>query len=195
MPPRDDRRIGFRHAELFEQLVHLRVGLEIQPLERHAVFRQEIADAKGILRVARADHAQAGEVFRLVQELPARDERLEDEVADFRVMIDELPQRVGRQLVDFAIAAGDAVTSDGVPVRCVTSPVNSPGPRTTMVFGVSPDSSMISIVTGLDDEELEIAVADFEKFFPVPVALEHRQRAACERCELGLVQFREGDCV
>ena len=73
-----------RHAELFEQLVHLRVGLQIQPGERHAVLGQEIADPKGVLRVARADHAQAGEVLRLAQELPAGDERLEDNVADVR---------------------------------------------------------------------------------------------------------------
>ena len=36
------------------------------------------------------------------------------------------------------------VTIAGPPVNWLTSPVNSPGPRTTMLRGCSPDSSMIS---------------------------------------------------
>jgi hypothetical protein len=36
------------------------------------------------------------------------------------------------------------VTIAGPPVNWLESPVNSPGPRTTMVQGRSPDSSMIS---------------------------------------------------
>ena len=85
-----------RHAELFEQLVHLRIGLQIEPGEQHAVLGQEVADAEGVLGVARADHAQAGEVPRLAQKLAAGDERLQDDVAQVRVMVEELPQRSRR---------------------------------------------------------------------------------------------------
>ena len=66
--------------------LHLRVGLQVQPGERHPVLGQEVADPEGVLRVARADHAQAREVPRLAQELPPGDERLQDEVAQVRVI-------------------------------------------------------------------------------------------------------------
>ena len=105
--PGDHGRVGLGQPELLEQLVHLRVGLQVQPGERHAVLGQEIADPEGVLRVARADHAQAGEVPRLAQELPAGDEGLQDDVAQLRVVVQDLPQGVGRHLVDFAIAPGD----------------------------------------------------------------------------------------
>ena len=59
------------------------------------------------VRVARADHAQAREARRLAQKLPPGDERLQDEVAQVRVVVEELPQGIGRHLVDLAVAAGD----------------------------------------------------------------------------------------
>ena len=59
--PGDDRRVRLGDAELLEQLVHLRIGLQIEPGEQHAILGQEVADAEGVLGVARADHAQAGE--------------------------------------------------------------------------------------------------------------------------------------
>ena len=95
MPPAGDHgRVGLGDAELPEQAVHLRVGLEVEPGEQHAVLRQEVADAEGVLRVARADHAQPGEVRRLPQELPPGDERLEDDVAERRALVQDLPQVV-----------------------------------------------------------------------------------------------------
>ena len=181
-----------RHAELLEQVLHLRVGLQVEPGERHAVLRQEVADPEGVLRIARADHAQAREVSRLAQKLPAGDERLQDEVAEVRVMVDELPQRVGRYLVDFAIAAGNGADErrSAGQLRHVAGELagSLDGDGFRRVAGFVHDLDL----AGLDDEELGVAVADFEESFPVPVVLEHRQRAACERCELGIGQFREG---
>ena len=52
----DHRRVGFRHVELFEHLVHLRLGFEIGPGEHDPVLGQEVSDAERILRVARTDH-------------------------------------------------------------------------------------------------------------------------------------------
>jgi hypothetical protein len=66
--------LGFAHAELLEQPAHLGVILEIEPGERHLVLGQEVADAQGVPRKARADDAQAREGARLPQELTASDE-------------------------------------------------------------------------------------------------------------------------
>jgi hypothetical protein len=49
------------HAELLEEPRHARIGLEVEPREEDAVPGEEIADAERVARVARADHAQAGE--------------------------------------------------------------------------------------------------------------------------------------
>ncbi len=57
-----NRRIGLRHAELLEHLIHLRVGLQIHPGEEHAVLGEKIAHAKRVRRITRPDHSQADEV-------------------------------------------------------------------------------------------------------------------------------------
>ena len=95
-------------SEPLEQRLDVRVGFQVKPGERSQILGQEFADPKGILRVARTDHAQASEVARLAQKLPAGDEGLQDNVAQFRVMIEKLPECIGRQLVNFTVASGDS---------------------------------------------------------------------------------------
>ena len=48
-----------------------------------------------------------------------------------------------------------ALTREGPPVRWATSPVNSPRPRTARTFGVSLDSSTISIWPALTTKNLK----------------------------------------
>ena len=103
----DHRRVRLGHAELLEQPVHLRVGLHVHPGEQHAVLGQEVADPKGVRGVARADHPQAGEVGRLAQELPPGDERLKNDVAQVRALVQDAPQRLARNLNHLAVAPGD----------------------------------------------------------------------------------------
>ena len=85
----DDRRLRFGDAEVSEERVDIGVRLEIGPGEEHQVLRQEVADAKGVRRVARADHADARERAGLAHELAARHERAQDDVAEIRALIDD----------------------------------------------------------------------------------------------------------
>src|SRR6185369_8201816 len=59
-----------------------------------------------------------------------------------------------------------ALTTARRPVRCATSPVNSPGPRTTTVSGASPDSSMISISPDLMTKNLKSRSPASNSFWP-----------------------------
>ena len=153
--------------KLFEHLVHLRVALQIQPGEQHAVLSEEIADSKRVLRIVRADHAQASEVFRLAQHLPAGDERLEDDVAEFRVTVDQSRKTSGRQLVDFAIAPGDGADERGSAgqLRYVAGEFAGRRGRST-VFGVSPDSSLISMRPDLMTKNLKSRSPTSKSFSP-----------------------------
>src|SRR5208283_355434 len=53
----DDWCVGLGDPELLEQLIHLRIGLQVQPGEPDPVPGQEIADPERVVRVTRADHA------------------------------------------------------------------------------------------------------------------------------------------
>ena len=102
----DDRRVGFGDAEMLEQLVDVRVRLEIDPGKEHEVLGQEVADAKRVRRVARADHAQARERARLAHQLTAGHECAQDDVAQIRALVDDLLEELARDRVDLAVAEG-----------------------------------------------------------------------------------------
>ena len=107
---------------------------------------------------------------RLAQELPPGDERLQDDVAQVRMVVQELPQGVGRYLVDFAIAAGDGADDRRAAGQLrhvageLAGPVDRDGLR--LLAGFVHDLDLAR----LDDEELEVAVADLEELFPIRVA-------------------------
>jgi hypothetical protein len=138
--------------------VELRVGLQVQPGERHAVRGQELADAEGILGVARSDHAQAGEAARLAQELPLVGERLEDEIAQRGATVEHVLEDVRRHGVHLAITAGDRRDDRRAAgqVRHVAGelagPMDHQGPG--RVVGGILDLDLAR----LDDEGLEVAV-------------------------------------
>ena len=60
--------------------VHLRVGLQVEPGEQARGSGQEVADPEGVVRVARADHAQPVKSPTRAAAAPG-DERLKDDVA------------------------------------------------------------------------------------------------------------------
>ena len=106
--PGDHGRVGLGQPELLEQLLHLRVGLQVQPGERHPVLGQEVADPEGVRRVARADHAQAREVPRLAESCRRAMNACRMTSPRSGWWFRSSPQGVGRHLVDLAIAPGDA---------------------------------------------------------------------------------------
>ena len=59
--PGDHGCVGLSETELREDLLHLRIGLQVEPGEQHPILGEEIADAKSVLGVARTNHPQAGE--------------------------------------------------------------------------------------------------------------------------------------
>ena len=86
-----------------------------------------------------------------------------------------------------------ALTTAGMPVRCETSPVNCAlavdRDRLRLVAGVVDDLDL----AGLDDEELEVAVADREQRLPVPVQPGRGIGATSQLLDLGLIEGRECD--
>ncbi len=99
------RRVGLRDIELLEQAVHFWIGFQVHPGKEDAISAEKVADAKGVRGVARANHPQAREIRRFAEELPARDERLENDVAEGRALIQHLPQRLSRDFEYFALAS------------------------------------------------------------------------------------------
>src|SRR4249920_2112361 len=59
-----------------------------------------------------------------------------------------------------------ASTSDGLPVICAISPVNSPGWCTAMTWDVSPDSSTTSISPDLTTKKLQSQSPTLNNFSP-----------------------------
>src|SRR6266849_10108792 len=92
MRARDNGRVRFAHPELPERFCDQRITFKIKPREKHAVLRQKISDAECVLRITRADYPQSRELARLPHQLPASDECLQDDIAQSRVLIQNLPQ-------------------------------------------------------------------------------------------------------
>ena len=103
----DDRGVRLRNPELLQQPIYGGVGLHVQPGEQHAVFGQEVADAEGIGGVTGADHPQAGELRRLAQDLPPGNERLEEEVAQGRALVQDPLQGDRGELIYLCVTSGD----------------------------------------------------------------------------------------
>jgi hypothetical protein len=130
---------------------------------------------------------------RLAHELAAGDERLHQEVAEVGALVQHLAQPVGRHRVDFRVAAGDGADDRRVAGQVGHVAGERPGPvdreRLRRVAGLVQDLDR----AGLDDVEVEVAVAGLEEPLPVSKALGGRAGAAPQRGELGLVERGEGD--
>src|SRR5882724_1643217 len=191
--PGDDRGVGRGHAELFEQPGHRRIIFQVEPGEEQAVAGQEVADAEGILGVAGAEDAEAGEVSRLAQELPAGDEGLQDDVGQIRRLTEDLPQGRGRHLVDLAVAPGDGADHrrPAGQVRHVAGELpgsmDGDGFRRLARFVHDLD------LAGADDEELEIAIAGLDEPMPILIAPERGAGAVPEGGDLRFAELGEGD--
>ena len=178
MPASDDWCVGLGDPELLEQLIHLRIGLQVQPGEPDPVPGQEIADPERVVRVTRADHTQAGEASRFAQQLLPRDERLEDDVAQVRAPVQDFAEGIGRHRVDFTIGLGDG-SDDRRSARELCSfarelagLVNDDDPR--RISGLIADLDL----TRLDDEELGVAIAASKERLPGPILRQRRTRSS-----------------
>ena len=100
----DDRRFGFRDAEVLEELIDVGIGLEVGPGEEHQVLGQEVPDAERVGRIAGADDAEARERARLAHQLTAGHERAQDDVAEIRALVDDLLEERAGDGVDLAVA-------------------------------------------------------------------------------------------
>src|ERR1700704_3041063 len=155
----DDGRVRFTYAKLLKNLMHYRVAFQIQPGKRHQVLRQKIANAKSIARVTRTDHAQTGELARLAHQLPACDERLQDEIAQLRILIQNLTERCLRYSIHFAIRLRDRAnqfraTGQMPDVAGEAARAENPD-RLRLIAGYIDDVDL----TRLHDIEFRIAIA------------------------------------
>ena len=174
MPASDHWRVGLGDPELLEQLIHLRIGLQVQPGEPDPVPCQEIADPERVVRVTRADHTQTGEASRFAQKLLPRDERLEDEVAQVWAPVQDFAEGIGRHRVNFTIGQGDG-SDDRRTARELPSfagefagLVNDDDLR--RIPGLIADLDL----TRLDDEELGVAIAASKERLPGPILRQRR---------------------
>jgi hypothetical protein len=100
-----DRRFGGVDAERLEQRIGFLVLLEVHPLVGHPVAGQELSQAMGAPRVARAD--QLHTCPDVDQDLAAREVGAQDDVAQLLVFGDQRAQPLGRHLDDLAGVADD----------------------------------------------------------------------------------------
>ena len=107
MPAGDHRRVGLGHAELLEQPSTCGSVSRSSQVNSTRFLARKSRTRNVSAEYARADHAQAREIARLTQELPPGDERLKDDVAQVRALVQDAPQRLGRNLKDLAVAPGD----------------------------------------------------------------------------------------
>ncbi len=189
----DHGRVRLGHAELLEQLVHLRVGLQVHPGEQHPVLGQEVAHPEGVRGVARADDAQPGEAGRLAQELAAGDERLEDDVAQVRALVQHAPQALAGDLDDLAPAP-----RDGADERRGARQVGDFAGKFARAVNGDPPRLVARRVDDLDlarldDEEPRVAVADGEQRLPVVKRPADGRRTSGQPGDLRRVERREGD--
>lgn len=76
----DDRRVSRRDVELIEQFADIGGVFKVNPSVKNVIFREKISNPKSVLRILRADDAQARKINR-VESLPAGDECFENNVA------------------------------------------------------------------------------------------------------------------
>ena len=106
----DDRGLRGLDADGAQELLHGRVGLDIHPLVRHAVAHEELAQAAGPLREARADDPHPG--ARGDQLGAARKKRAEHDARELLVLVDERADRGRRDPQDLAAVAHDGGQGD-----------------------------------------------------------------------------------
>ena len=186
--PDDHRGLLGGDAELAQQRLGVRVLLEVDPVVWQAVARGELADPARVGRVARADDAKARP--QPDEHGPAQEERAQDQVAEVRVVGDELAQPFGRHGEDLAVLhdhRGQERSLAGEQIQLAEE----------AALSVHADRALATAVMALDDRDL--ARQDHEEVVAgVTLAEEHVAALDAtaladrlERRELAVVEPRE----
>jgi hypothetical protein len=99
-----DRGVRRRQAELGRHSLGRRVGLEVQPPVREPVAGREVPDPPGVRGVFRADDAQAD--AEPDQDRAAQQVGTEDEVAERRITVHQVPELADRDREHLARVQG-----------------------------------------------------------------------------------------
>ena len=132
-----DQHRDVRHAdvEAVEQLLHAGVAVEIDHRVGVPVAREEFLDAQRAGAVSGSDEHGIAEPARHQRDAP-QDKGAHDDFAQVGVGLDQRQQLLAIHLDHFARFHGASAHQRGRPESMFTSPVNCPGPCTTI--GVSP---------------------------------------------------------
>ena len=193
MSASNHRRVRLGHPELLQHPIDLRIGLHVHPGEQNAVLGQEVADPKSVRRVARADHPQSREGGRLLQKLPAGDERLKNDVAQIRALVQEAAQGVTRNFNHLTGASGDSADHSRGAGQVGDFAGELALAMDDELFWLVARQVENCDLTRLHDEELHVAVADSEQRLPILKRLGSGGSAAVQSRHLGLVKRREGN--
>jgi hypothetical protein len=118
---------------------------------------------------------------------------LEDDIAQRGALIERHPQRVARDLRRLTLALGDGTDDRGAPGEMgdVTGELALPVDRDRLraFAGMVEDLDR----PGLDDEKLEVPIADRDENLPVRKRPRHGARARLELADLRVRQGGEGN--
>ncbi len=95
-----DRGVLRRHAEMLEQCLGARVGLQVQPAVWEPVARREVAEPPGVRRVPRSDDPQADS--EPDQDGAADEVGAQDEIPEPGIAGHQLPEALDRHREHFA---------------------------------------------------------------------------------------------
>src|SRR5205085_2063834 len=132
-------------------------------------------------------------VGRLAQELPPGDERLQENIAHLGALIQDASYGSARNLIDLTASPSDCADDrrHAGQVRDISRklPLAMDGDPLRLVAREIDDLDF----TRLDDEKLEVTVADGKERLPVLIESGHSSRAGAQSSDLGVVERRERD--
>ena len=177
---------------MLQQFVDAGIVLQIDPGERHPVARQKFADTMRVFRKPRTDHPRSDEAG-LFEHLAAHQESAQQDIAQLRHVTQDAAQIGGRDLVNLAVAVGDAADDR----RAAGEHVDVAGE----LAGSVRDNELVGAggafidadLAALDDEELEVALAEGEQRLARLERVERRELV--DRRDLRLGQNGECDCL
>jgi hypothetical protein len=182
-----DRRLLRRDAGRAQEPLRLLVVLEVEPVIRDAVAREELTQALRVAREPRADQAMPG--AQPDQDRPPLEERAEDDVRELLVVADDATQPAGRDLDHGAGVpddGGERNGSSGEQVQLAEEAVRPVDGDDAILGAVVVDDRDDAL---LDDEEVAPLVPRAEEHVARPRLADPADRA--QPAALLVVQPRE----